>query len=287
MSLVDGLADRASHIEIFDGVASKVSKAVGRITDEPPVSNIVSGTWLGHPLHPMWTDVPIGCWTSAFLLDFLPGARARRASRTLIGLGVLAAVPTAATGVSDWADTGGATRRIGVVHALINSSALALYALSWRTRHRGHHFRGVMLSLVGGDRGHDRGVARWPPRVPQGHRRRSQHLRPDAGGLDATRRGARRPRGCRWLRAARRSARVLAIRRGGGTWRGIGARCSHRDGPLQEGTFADDCVTCPWHHSRFRLSDGGVVNGPATAPEPRYDVAEEDGRFRVRHSERP
>ena len=68
------------------------------------------------------------------------------------------------------------------------------------------------------------------------------------------------------------------------TWRGIGARCSHRGGPLQEGTFADDCVTCPWHQSKFRLEDGSIVDGPAIAPQPRYEVRAEGDSFAARRT---
>jgi nitrite reductase/ring-hydroxylating ferredoxin subunit len=84
----------------------------------------------------------------------------------------------------------------------------------------------------------------------------------------------------RYVEAGR--VEVLALHDGPGGWHGIGAQCSHRGGPLEEGEFVDGCVTCPWHKSRFRLDDGTVVDGPATAPQPRYEVRERDGALQVR-----
>ncbi|GEL18991.1 hypothetical protein PA7_28280 [Pseudonocardia asaccharolytica DSM 44247 = NBRC 16224] len=63
-------------------------------------------------------------------------------------------------------------------------------------------------------------------------------------------------------------------------------RCPHMAGPLHQGTPSgtdgDICVTCPWHGSVFRLSDGAVVHGPATASLPGFETRTEDGRLEVR-----
>lgn len=114
------------------------------------VGSFLHGDWLGHALHPMLTDLPIGFWTSSCILDLIGGRSSRRASTRLIGLGLLSALPTAASGAVEWSDIDDdRPRRLGVVHAAANGVAMALYYTSWRARHRGHHLRGVLLGLGG------------------------------------------------------------------------------------------------------------------------------------------
>jgi len=111
------------------------------------VGDVLRGKWLGHALHPMLTDLPIGCWTSSFILDVCGGRRSRPASERLIALGLLAVVPTAAAGLVDWHETGGdERRRVGVAHALTNSIAAVLYLLSWRARRRDRYSMGLVLA---------------------------------------------------------------------------------------------------------------------------------------------
>jgi len=281
MSTLDTVIARLEQIDALDGVAGKVSAAVSGVTHRPGVASLLSGTWIGHPLHPILTDLPIGSWTSAFVLDLVGGKRARPAAQMLVGLGVLTAIPTAATGLADWSDTVGETRRIGAFHALTNTVGLGCYYLSWRARRRGHHFRGVMLAMAGA-------TAATGAAALGGHLVYRTGTGVDVNAFDtgpsewtdATTASSLPGGEGRYVEAG--PAKVLALHDGHGGWHGIGARCSHRDGPLQDGEFADGCVTCPWHQSTFRLDDGSVVNGPATAPQPRYDVRERDGTLSVR-----
>jgi nitrite reductase/ring-hydroxylating ferredoxin subunit/uncharacterized membrane protein len=280
MALIDSIVESIGQASALDDVSNQVATAVSRVTHRPGVASLVSGTWLGHPLHPVLTDVPIGAWTSAFVLDFVGGKRSRRAAQALVGLGVLAALPTAATGIADWADTEGEAKRIGAVHAVTNSIGLGCYYLSWKARRRGHHGRGVLWGLAGATAatvaatlgGHlvyrlGTGVdVNAPEEGPQDWTEADQS--DEVKGVDG-----------RYVVAGR--APVLATRDATG-WHGIGARCSHRGGPLQEGEFVDGCVVCPWHQSRFRLDDGSIVDGPAVAPQPQYEVRERDGTFSVR-----
>ncbi|WP_460792263.1 DUF2231 domain-containing protein [Nocardioides maradonensis] len=105
--------------------------------------------WLNHAAHPVLTDVPIGLLTATSVLDLLGGPKSRRARTILCGLGVLSAVPTAASGLADWSRLEGEDRRLGVIHAAGNGAAIALYAKSTLLRLRGHHGRGTLSALAG------------------------------------------------------------------------------------------------------------------------------------------
>jgi uncharacterized membrane protein len=117
-----------------------------KLDRRPALASFLRGEWLGHPLHPVLTDLPIGFWTSAWALDFLPGNR--DAARRLIGLGVLSAVPTAMAGAADWSKADRARDATTVAHIAANSTATVLFALSWWQRRRGHHFRGVLTTQL-------------------------------------------------------------------------------------------------------------------------------------------
>ncbi|NEE02325.1 DUF2231 domain-containing protein [Phytoactinopolyspora halotolerans] len=136
---------------VIDRVQEPVHRLAQRLVAEPRNRTMLHGTgWLGHAAHPLLTDLPLGAWTSSTVLDLIGGRRCRPASRRLIAFGVLTAVPTALTGVAEWAETSDRDRRVGFVHALGNSAALGLYAASWSARRRDRHAAGVLLSLAGG-----------------------------------------------------------------------------------------------------------------------------------------
>ncbi|HEX7094858.1 MAG TPA: DUF2231 domain-containing protein [Acidimicrobiales bacterium] len=109
------------------------------------------GQWLGHALHPLLTDLPLGCWFSAAVLDVFGGRSSRRAAQRLVGTGLLLVPPTVASGLTDWKDIRDPkARRVGIVHALGNSVVGLLYFLSWRSRRRAHHLRGMLFGMLGG-----------------------------------------------------------------------------------------------------------------------------------------
>ena len=265
-------------------VVEPVRRRVQAMIPPGPVKDALSGTALGHTLHPMLTDLPIGCWTSAMVLDLVGGRAARPAAQHLIGLGVLTALPAAASGAADWSDTSGTATSIGAVHAVSNSVALACYAASWTARRRGHHFRGVALGMLGAGAatvggylgGHlvnvlgvgvdetafSRGAEDWVPVA-------SEAVVND----DFTR--------------ARAAETAVMVRRGeDGELVCLGARCPHRGAPMEQGRRSEDAVTCPWHGSRFALRDGALLRGPATTPLPVYEcrVVEEIVEVRGRVS---
>ncbi len=110
----------------------------------------IHGTWLGHAVHPLLTDLPVGLWTSAVALDVVGGRQSRPAATRLVGLGIAAAVPTALTGLAEWGIASRRDQRTGLVHAAANSVALGLYAASYRARRAGRHAPGVLLGVAGG-----------------------------------------------------------------------------------------------------------------------------------------
>jgi uncharacterized membrane protein len=132
----------------LDRVVSAVRPLADALVADPTRRDLLRGAWLGHALHPVLTDVPIGLWTSALVLDLAGGRGARPAAQRLVGLGVLSAAPTALTGWAEWSGIGHREQRVGVVHAVSNVVAVGLFATSWRARRADRHGQGVALGLA-------------------------------------------------------------------------------------------------------------------------------------------
>lgn len=134
-----------------DRISPAVATAAGPF-NRPPLADALRGTWLGHALHPLLTDVPLGCWISALVLDMVPGRE--RASQNLIAAG-LAAVPlTALAGLAEWETMNRPEeKRVATVHAVGNTVAAAAFARSWGARRDGRQARGVMWAVIGGGLG--------------------------------------------------------------------------------------------------------------------------------------
>jgi uncharacterized membrane protein len=139
--------ERNRTLDKLDAVPSAVADA---LLASRRRRNLLQGRWMGHAVHPLLTDVPIGMWTSASALDLIGGPQSRDAAERLLALGIAAAVPTAVTGLAEWGETRGPDRRVGFVHALTNGVALGLYGASLASRRRGDHRRGALLGLAGG-----------------------------------------------------------------------------------------------------------------------------------------
>ena len=241
--------------------------------------DLASGRPLGHPLHPLLTDVVIGSWVSAAFVDLFGGTPGARSARRLVGLGVLAAGPTALAGVADWMDLDGGERRLGAAHALGNVTALSLFAASWLARARGRRGSGVVLSLLGlgvasasawfgGHLAYRRGIgvnrtafdaipARWQDVADEGDLAEGKLVGASAGGIG-----------------------ILVVREGR-TIHAMDDRCAHLGCPLHKGKLQDGVVVCPCHGSAFAL-DGTVVHGPATADQPSLEARVRDGKVQVR-----
>lgn len=278
---LDSVVDRVERATALDRPADVAADAVSRSLPDGRVRDIASGTPAGHPLHPVLVTVPIGSWAAATVLDLTGGDAA--AARRLVGLGVLSAAPTAVTGANDWLSTAGAERRVGLVHAALNYTGLALYSASWLARRRGRRVRGAMLSLAGlsvvGASGWLGGHLSYALGVGV-DTTAFQHFPTDWTDAAAE---ADVPTGSA-IRADVEGVPVLLTRHAGAVV-ALADRCTHRGGPLHEGAVADGCVTCPWHGSTFALRDGSVRSGPASRPQPTLEVRVVDGRVQVRHDD--
>lgn len=280
MSQLDVYVDAVEKNESIDQVSNAIKPVFDKVVPAGTVRNFFTGSWLGHPLHPLLTDVPIGAWTSATILDLIGGKSSRKAADRLIGLGIISALPTAAAGAADWIDTWGGTQRIGAVHAGGNVTAIALFALSYSARKRGHRIRGVMLSLaamgvasvsayLGGHLSFRKGVGvdttaweqppeKWTPALSSNELTDGKPVKGNAEGVE-----------------------VFLLKQGRKIY-GLVNRCTHRGCGLHEGEVDDETVKCPCHASTFRLEDGAVVTGPAVAPQRAFDVRVKSGTVEVR-----
>jgi nitrite reductase/ring-hydroxylating ferredoxin subunit/uncharacterized membrane protein len=277
------LAERIAGLEPLDTVAEPVASTVRDVLPGGPVKDALSGTWLGHALHPVMQLAPLGTWMSAVILDLVGGEDSETAADLLIGTGLLATVPTVASGLADYTDstmTSSSVRRIGVAHAAANVVGSVLFASSLAARAGGGRGKGKLLALaglgavgvggwLGGHLSYAEGVGvdntvfedypdDWTPVVAEAELRDGEPHRAQVGGVP-----------------------VMVVRDGGRVY-ALADHCSHRGGPLSGGEISDGCVTCPWHGSRFRLSDGSVERGPAAYPQPALDVRVSGGMVEVR-----
>jgi nitrite reductase/ring-hydroxylating ferredoxin subunit/uncharacterized membrane protein len=242
--------------------------------------DLLHGVPFGQPAHPALVRLPIGCWTSAVLLDWLGprgrGREAERASATLIAAGVAAALPAAASGLADWSALHIHQQRIGLVHAIAQSGATLLFAGSLLARVAGRRGAGTALAAgglatatVGGYLG---GYLAMRLGAGSSHAEPVGHLA--AIGWQDLCPLAELPEG-RPVRRQLGYLSLLAVRAGRDVYV-LSDQCSHLGGPLHQGRLvtdrADACVVCPWHGSTFRLSDGSVRRGPATATQPAFET---------------
>ncbi len=251
------------------------------------LKDILNGTWLGHALHPVLTDVPLGAWSGTTLLDFAWLANedegiARGADLTLL-LGLAGATGAAVTGLTDWSDLDGTDRRVGLMHGLLNGSITLIYLTSLVLRLTGlrrtaitFSTSGYLVSLfsayLGGELSFAKGIGvnhvAWEGGsddfvavIDEQDLLEGKLTRVDAAGIPA-----------------------ILLKQGESIY-AIGATCTHLAGPLDEGTVEDGMVTCPWHGSRFCMYDGSIVNGPAVYAAPTFAVRVHNGKIELRRLE--
>lgn len=277
---------------ISDALQNAVKVVIGS-NRKPPrrFKSLLHGTWLGHPLHPAITDVPIGAWLLAVIFDIVwlasPSANgwAARGAEIAVLIGILAAIAAAVTGLADWSDSYGAERTVGLYHAGLNSLALILYIISFfvrLTEPSGESVLAAILGFVaivsvfvaaylGGDMVFDKGTGVNHVAWQEGSHDFVSAL-PVAELPDNT------------LRRVEVAGVPVVLVKLGTKYAAIAATCSHAGGPLDEGELQGDVVQCPWHGSRFRIRDGKAVTGPATFSQPRYDVQVRDGMIYLRQA---
>lgn len=269
----------------IDQVAEPLSKAVRAAYQAPgPVGeqakNALHGVWLGHPLHPVFTDIPIGAWTTALALDCAAGgdAEMRRAATFAMGVGLAGAVGAAATGLTDWSETDGEARRAGLIHGLLNLTATTLFATAFALRRRDSHDAGRKSAWAG--YAIALGAAYLGGHLVYGKRIGVDHADTDlpAAFTPVLESGALPDNSMRRVQVGK--ADVLLVRQRGRVC-ALAHSCAHLGGPLSEGTLKEGSVVCPWHGSEFALADGAVVNGPATYDQPCLAARERDGQIEV------
>jgi nitrite reductase/ring-hydroxylating ferredoxin subunit len=268
-------------LETLDGPAKTLGKKARSIIKPGPVKDALSGSWLGHTLHPVLTDVTIGTFTSAVLLDWLGGRKSRPAAERLIAFGLVSAVPTVSSGYSDWADTevaSDAVRRIGIVHAAANASAAWLFTASLVARRRGGS--GRALALAGGATLVGSGYLGGHLTLAEGVGVDHTTFETETGEWTAVLDDSEVTDG--QARCVEAEGTPVMIVRSGGRLHALSNRCSHRGGPLHEGELDGYTVTCPWHASVFDVRDGALVRGPSAYPQPAWETRVQEGRIEVR-----
>ena len=276
--------EQAKGLDRFVELGQRVARKLppGKVRDG------LNGVWLGHALHPVLVQAPLGAWLSAAVLDSWQGIDARRgadgrpgteqAARRLAAFGVLAVAPAALAGAADWSEQHEQQMRVGVVHLLAVTAAAGLYGASLAAGNsrcgRGLRFAGLAVAGAGGLLG---GHISFRQAGGVNHAEAVPHLvEPGWHDVAAV---ADLP--------VERPARVLlgevqlVVVADDETFQVLADRCSHMSGPLSDGDLSDGCITCPWHGSVFRLADGSVARGPATAPQPVFVTRVSDGILQV------
>jgi nitrite reductase/ring-hydroxylating ferredoxin subunit len=286
---LEPLVKRIEAADVLDPAAKIVGRTVRGLLSREPLKDLLSGSWLGHALHPMLTDLVIGSFMSATMLDLLGGDRSGVAQRRLITLGVAAYAPTALAGINDWADTetvDDGIRRAGFVHAGTNLVALSLYSISLRARSRGATRSGVLFGALGAGVLAGGGYLGGHLSLTKGVGPNQTVFDPGSGDWIVAADASQLPDG-RPTRVVVDDTPVLLLRRDEHIF-AIHDRCSHRGCSLTEGDIEGDEVVCACHGSRFSLRDGALQRGPATTPQPAFQVRlREDQRIEIRRLSDP
>lgn len=284
-----GITDTISRQEWLNPTEEALQRAIHRACESggeagARVKDVLHGTWIGHPLQVILTDIPLGAWTSAMLFDSLAmisgSDSMNSAADACIGVGLGGAVLAALTGLTDWQDIDPPARRVGLIHGLMNLIAAALMGTSLLTRRRemrasgrGLGLLGFLVASVAARLGgnlvyeHRIGVDRSAEKeLPQEFHRAAAAADLEEG----------KP-----LRATVEGTPIVLVKSASNIF-ALAETCSHLGGPLAEGKAEAGTIQCPWHGSRFDLADGSVVNGPAVHPQPCLEVSVHEGQVQVR-----
>ena len=281
----DRLVSRLGRGTFLDPLADAIQPSIRKARDaNPALKSILAGTPLGHSLHVMLTDVPIGAFTALAAMDCaeLAGMAgvATGADVTLL-VGIAGSYGAVVTGWADWSDTHEAPRRVGLAHALVNGTALLAYQASLYLRRTQRRPAGIAAALaayavltVGAYLGGELSTG-----MHLGSRHTGEPIAPPDEFVDVASLADVQSAGM--MRVDAKGIPVL-LTASDGSITAIGAICTHRGGPLADGERDGDCVRCPWHGALFSLADGTVREGPATFDLPRYAVRIDGDRVAVR-----
>jgi nitrite reductase/ring-hydroxylating ferredoxin subunit/uncharacterized membrane protein len=267
----------------LDTAADVIHKAITPILGEnapKSMKDLLYGTWLGHPLHPLLTDVSIGGWTTSMAMDLLGE---ERAADLALKLGTLSAGATALTGAAQWYDATNdeEPRRLGALHASLNTAALGFYIWSWILRDNDQRTAGITTAWIGHSLSTTSGYI-------------GGHLSFNLGiGVDRTMTIGKLKK---WSntgvseselapgelrRIEVKDVPVMLLKQDASLY-AASPVCTHLQGPLNEGELNGACVTCPWHGSEFDLTNGNALHGPATASLPIFETRVVEGQIQVR-----
>jgi len=251
------------------------------------VADFLHGTWLGHPLHPVLTDVTIGAWSMGSVMDLIGEVSdsdySRKAADQLMTIGVVSAVPTALSGLADFSTFPDWSANTATWHAALNSVNLGLYVWSIVERKRGNRGRGILLSTIafgltcvsawlGGE-------LVYRSKVGVDHSERFEGPKKWTPVLESNELAEGQPKRVEF------EGKGVLLYRNQGEVMAIGSVCSHAGGPLEEGKFEGSCVQCPWHDSVFDMRDGSIVHGPATSKQPSFETRVVNGQIEIRFTE--
>jgi nitrite reductase/ring-hydroxylating ferredoxin subunit/uncharacterized membrane protein len=288
------VTEAAEQAIIKSALVKKISAPVDSILNRSfqttplrPIKLLLNGSWLGHPLHPLLTDIPVGAWTLAILFDLL-GLLCHLpqlgiASSIAVAVGIAGALGAAAAGLMDWMDIDPAEKSVGAVHGIINTGATLFFVGSLLMRWRdgwtltwaslgvaiigyllvsaGAYLGGGMVFHLGvmiNRNAYRSGPSDFKTVIAEKDLIDGQPKRVEVDG------------------------QPILLLKSASTIYAIGAVCSHYGAPLEEGKLVDGTIQCPWHLSRFSLRDGSVKEGPACAAVPCYDVQTVSGQVQVK-----
>jgi len=292
-ALVDWHGDLIAQVDrlgwlrtLSDQLAAWLVPLRERHQDNLLVELMHGGRWIGHPIHPALSDLPIGLWAGVMVLDVVDRDPAPRrgldAAGVLSAAGILAAGATAVTGVTDWTVSEEQDRRVGLMHGILNTVALGLQGASLGTRVAGHRSTARALAAasltvtgaagyLGGHLVFTKGVMVNRVAWAVGPRRWTRALQ-DADLPDDS------------PTAVEAEGRQVMLYRHDGSLYALDNVCSHSGGLLSRGTVDGLTVTCPLHGARFGLADGCVGRGPASQPQPVLPTRIRNGWIEVRGS---
>ena len=286
------IEEAIDQIPGLEEVGNSLSRAIHRAIlagGDPSreITDFLHGTWLGHPLHSVLTDAVVGSWMLAALFDGIAigsgSERAEWAADTLVATGIVSAIPTALTGLTDYSAIPHPATRTATVHGTINALALTFYVASLWQRKQGNRSRGFVLSSlafalvtagawlgghltygqkVGVDHAEEPSKPReWTAVLAEAELPEGEATRVEVEGLP------------------------VLLYRYDGTVYASSATCPHAGGPLEKGSFEGYCVQCPWHDSVFDLRDGSIVHGPTVHTVPLYKARIQQGQIEIRRGD--